>query len=375
MFSYSRPNVLSIFIMLNKIIFAVITFILQINFNFCETYDRSGRGYTSVPTDIPSGMRFIIFTNNDLSLINDESFNETSTDFSNVHTLHLGENKIKNVSKRAFVGFLNAKGLVLEYNRLTDISLEAKDIPQLLNLYLRYNRLNKIPTFHGVFQYIRTLHLASNLISHICKHDFENITNVETIVLSDNVLISFEPEHELVRLGYLYLSYNKLTEVPSLKGTYNSIQKIHVGNNKITVQSFLMLKEKINGSEQSLTELFMGGNADLSNDLPVVINFLRQFPKLQNVDLSYSNINKIFHLTNSLERLDLTHNSISEITKEDFIIGNQHTSFTVFLDDNPIETLPNLYEYLKDFNSSKTEIYLRDIGFNCGNLCWMTEIG
>ena len=49
----------------------VILFV-QINRSSCQTYDGSNQGYTSVPTDIPSGMTQIYLYDNDISHINDE---------------------------------------------------------------------------------------------------------------------------------------------------------------------------------------------------------------------------------------------------------------------------------------------------------------
>ena len=115
----------------------------------------------------------------------------------------------------------------------------------------------------------------------------------------------------------------------------------------------LTLKERINGSEQSLTDLILGGNDDLATNLSVVVNFLKTFPKLRTLGIIDSKINKIFHLTNSLETLILNENEISRITKEDFNVTNEYNVFKIYLRGNPMQSLPNLYEYLKDFNSKK----------------------
>ena len=356
-------------------IISVVIIVIQINGGSCQIYKGTNDGYISVPTDIPDGMEKIYLDHNDISHINDESFNETSTDFSRVETLELDGNEIESVSEGAFVGFQNIRIIELRYNQLSDILLHADDIPQLEILFLRKNQFTKIPTFYGFFQSFKKLYLAHNLISHVCEDDFENITNIEVISIENNDLISFEPRQKLMKLIDLDLDENDLTEVPHLKGTYNSLQRIILDDNKIPVESFLTLKEKLNGSEHSLTQLHIGGNADFGSNLSAVINFLGQFPKLKILALPYSNINKIFHLTNSLERLDLSYNNISQITKEDFNVSYRYDAFTLFLTGNPIEALPNLYEYMKDFNSSETYISMQHIKIQCSNLCWMIQIG
>ena len=289
--------------------------------------------------------------------------------------MFLIRNKIENVGERAFVGFQNIKYISLSSNQLSDILLQADDIPRLQKLSFWNNQFTKIPTFYGFFQSFREIYLGRNFISHVCEDDFENITNIEEIDISHNGLISFEPKHELVRLAALSLDENELIEVPYLKGRYNLIQQIYLNDNKIPVESFLTLNEKLNGSEHSLTELRMGENTDLRNSLSDVITFLKRFTKLKSVSLTKSNISKIFHLTNSLEQLDLSYNNISQITKENFNVSYRYDTFTLTLKGNPIETLPNLYEYLENFSSNETTISAWGIRFHCGNLCWMTEIG
>ena len=250
-----------------------------------------------------------------------------------------------------------------------------EDIPQLEYLYLESNHLTQIPTFYGFFQSLRTLYLTENSISHACGKDFENITNIDSLSLESNYLVTFEPKQELSSLSYLYLYNNELTEIPGLKGTYNSIRRIDIGNNNITVESLLTLRERINGSEPSLTDLFLGGNEDFTNNLSVVINFLKLLPKLRTFGFIGSKINRIFHLTNNVETLYFSENQISQIFKDDFNVSNEYDLFELSLYGNPIQSLPNLYEYLKDFNSMQTVIYLTNIKFHCDNLCWMTERG
>ena len=352
----------------------VILFV-QINRSSCQTYDGSNQGHTSVPGDIPSGRTAITLNNNEISHVDDESFNETFTDFSTVYSLYLYRNKIENVSERAFMGFQNVRYISLYFNQLKHIAFMVEDIPRLETLILKNNLLSHVPKFHGFFPSLTRLHIAGNFISHVCEEDFENITNIRYLYLGRNSLITFEPKQELLYLYNLELGRNKLTEIPMLKGTYSSLGGIDIRYNKLTVESLLALKERINGSEQSLTQLYFSGNEDLATNLSVVVNFLKTFPKLRKLGIIDSKINKIFHLTNSLETLILNENEISGITKEDFNVTNEYNAFKLYLRGNPMQSLPNLYEYLKDFNSKKNMIYVTRIKFHCENLCWMTERG
>ena len=353
----------------------MVIFFVQINRSFCETYDGSNQGYASVPTDIPSGRTRIILDNNEISHIDDESFNETFTDFSTVQILYLEINTIENISERSFEGFQRLEIIYLYRNLLKHILIKEEDIPRLKSLYLFSNQLAQVPTFYGYFQLMGTLHLAGNFISYVYGEDFENITNIRYINLASNRLVIFEPRQELPNLSNLDLDNNELTMIPMLKGTYRSIRRIDLYNNKVTIESLLTLKKRINGSEQSLTELIFSGNEDIATNLPIVVNFLKPFPELRTLGIINSKTNRIFHLTNRLDTLYLSFNNISQITKDDFNVRNEYDVFKLYLDGNPIQSLPNLYEYLMDFNSNQTMIYLRYIRFRCDNLCWMTKRG
>ena len=263
---------------------------MQSNHMSCDRYDGSYEGYTSVPTDIPSGMKYIYLDDNDISHINDESFDETSTDFSTVEELHLDYNLIESVSERAFEGFQSLTEIHLHSTEIEYIVFKEDDIPQLEYLNLELNQLAQIPTFHGFFQSLTTLYLTENSISHIGAEDFENITNIDSLYLGDNYLVIFELEQELSNLHYLNFRYNELTDIPALNGTYNSINEINIQDNYITVEPLLTLKERIQGLEQSLTKLWLGRNEDLANHMSVVVNFLQQFSELMTVNFT----NKIF---------------------------------------------------------------------------------
>ena len=346
---------------------------MQINCN--HIYDGIDQGHTSVPTDIPSSKRSIFLNINNISHIDDESFNESFTDFSTVNYLYLYKNKIENVSERAFMGFQNLRYISLYFNQFKHIVFMVEDIPRLETLLLDNNLLAHVPKFYGFFQSLTKLYIPGNFISHVCEEDFENITNIRYLYLGRNSLVTFELKLELPNLSNLDLDNNELTEIPALKGTYSLMRRIDLQDNKITVESLLTLNERINGSQHSLPELYFGGNDDLATNLSVVVNFLKTFPKLRTLGIIDSKINKIFHLTNSLDILILNENDISRITKDDFNVSDEYNVFTLYMRRNPIRSLPNLYEYLKDFNSKETVMYLEEIKFHCDNLCWMTERG
>ena len=354
-----------------KRIFAVILIFMQINCNFCDSYKGENKGYASVPTDIGNNVRIIDLDRNNISYIDDKSFDETSTNFSNVRYIYLSENRIANISERAFKGFHKLKYFRLNDNRLRNITLTEEDIPKLFSLSVEENQLTKLPKFCGFFRSLSQLYLRRNFISHVDGDDFENITNVEYIYLSNNRPLLCEPRQELSGLRFLYLATNNLKEMPTLQGTYNSLRILKIQNNNISFKSLLMIKERINGSELSLNSLYLGGNEDLSNNLFAMISFLEQFPNLFGVGFSNLKISEMFPMR--FLDFDLSKNNITEISEE--FVRNTTPILRINLDNNPIEILPNLYQYIMASNVHDTYITLKGIKFQCDNLCWMSRVG
>ena len=320
-----------------------------------------------------NSVRYVELRNNQISFLDAEYFKETN--FSFVYSIDLSENRIENVSETAFAGCQELETIHLDRNRIRNIIFNVVDVPKLETLDIKYNQLTLLPTFHGLFQSFRHINVAGNLILHVSADDFENITNVECINLSFNSLTAFAPRHELPYLSVLDLANNNIKEIPTLRGIYNSLQQIYLQNNNISLRSLLKLKENIHGSELRLNSLFLGGNEDFANNLTAVINFLEQFPNVINVGLSDLKISKLFSMRNVLGELDLSGNNITEIREEFFSHSKFHEYFSLTLDNNPIETLPKLYEYVKSFDSYEVAVSLKGMKLSCDDLCWMAQIG
>ena len=327
---------------------------------------------TKIP-DLQGTVSSVELRNNQISFVGGEYLKETDSSY--VHSIYLSENRIEHVSERAFAGLQELETLYLNKNRIRNIILKAVDVPKLETLDIKNNQLTQSPIFYGVFPSFRHINLVGNLISHISTDDFKNITNVEWSNLSFNSLTLFEPKQELSHLSVLDLANNNLKEIPALQGTYNSLQQLYLQHNNISLKSLLKLKKNINWSEQSLNSLFLGGNGEFANNLAAVINFFEQFPNLSKIGLSNLNISKMFIMSNVLGELDLSGNNISEISEEFFSHSKLLEYFSLTLDNNPIENLPNLYEYVKSLDSYEVAVSLREMKLNCYDLCWMTETG
>ena len=336
-----------------RILIVIITLFKYINSN---NYLKDAEGYTTIPNDIGNGITYISISFNPISHIGDDSFDETSTDFSTVLHLRLEKNRIETFSERALLGFDELSVLRLNGNRIHNVVFNVEIIPKLEQLEIKNNRLNQLPTFYGIFTSLKRLYLSENLILRIRGNDFQNITNIQELRLSNNRLISFKPIQELASLTTFLLDNNNLVEIPTLKGTYKSLQTLNLHNNNISLGSVLMLRERINGSEQSLNTLTLGGNKDFPKNFTAVVNFLAEYQKLSEVSFA-----------------DLEINNMSDLLKKLFKNSNLPDDLTLTLDRNPLEVLPNLYKLMISSNVNGIVISLRETKFNCDKLCWMTQ--
>ena len=348
-----------------KITVALVIILVQIDCNFCWIYDGSGKGFTAVPANLGNGKEKIYLEKNAITYINDDSFNETFTDFGKVYHLELSENKIENVSEKAFVGFQRLKVLNLKNNRIKNVTFEVENIPQLEILSIGQNHLTNLPTFYGIFTSLGELYLSGNFISHVGGNDFENITNINYIDLSNNSLVSFEPEQELLNIWTLILDNNKLTKTPTLQGTVNSVRYVELRNNQISFLDSEYFKETnfsfvylIDFSENRIKNVNEGAfagcqalqtiNLDRNMIRNIIFNAV-DVPKLETLDIRYNQLTQLpgfDGVFQSFRHINVAENLILHVSADDFenitnveCIDLSYNSLTAFA---PRHELPHL---------------------------------
>ncbi|XP_048874033.1 biglycan a [Brienomyrus brachyistius] len=79
----------------------------------------------------------------------------------------------------------------------------------------------------------RLLDLQNNLIVGLGEHDFEGLSNLETLVLENNQISMVHPQafHPLKKMKKLYISHNLLTAIP--KNLPTSLVELRVNDNRI----------------------------------------------------------------------------------------------------------------------------------------------
>ncbi|XP_037369788.1 lumican [Talpa occidentalis] len=168
---------------------------------------------------------------------------------------------------------------------------------------------------------IKYLYLRNNQIDHIEEKAFENVTDLQWLILDHNLLenskIKGNVFSKLKQLKKLHINHNNLTEL--VGPLPKSLEDLQLTHNKIT---------KL-GSLDGLVNL--------------------TFVHLQHNQLKEDVISSAFRGLKSLEYLDLSFNQLTKLPS-----GLPVSLLTLYLDHNKIGSIPE--EYFKNFNGLQ---YLR----------------
>ncbi|TNM90972.1 hypothetical protein fugu_003261 [Takifugu bimaculatus] len=177
---------------------------------------------------------------------------------SSLVVLHLHNNRIKEIGDNCFAGLSNLETLDLNFNSLTAFPRAVQALPKLKELGFHSNDITSIP--EGAFHnnpLLRTIHLYDNPLAFVGASAFQNLSelhslmlrganmmqdfpiltwtnNLESLTLSGTKISSIPAElcKDLKLLRTLDLSYNKITEIPTLQGCVR-LQEINFQHNRI----------------------------------------------------------------------------------------------------------------------------------------------
>lgn len=184
-------------------------------------------------------------------------------------------------------------------------------------MYCDELKLKSVPMVPSGIKY---LYLRHNQIDHIDEKAFENVTDLQWLILDHNLLENSKIKgrifSKLKQLKKLHINYNNLTE--SVGPLPKSLEDLQLTNNKIT---------KL-GSFEGLVNL--------------------TFIHLQHNQLK-DDISGAFKGLKSLEYLDLSFNQMTKLPS-----GLPTSLLTLYLDNNKISNIPD--EYFKRFKGLQ---YLR----------------
>ena len=315
---------------------------------------------------------------------------------SNLATLDLSNNELVNLAPSLFSHLPLLSTLLLANNSLPSLpsSLLNAQGSQLVKLDLSGNRLTSDdirPSLLDNLTGLLELDLSKNLIDKLKKRSFNDLTSLEILNLSHNMIKDISPKlfKNQNNMRSLSLSNNQLTRLvnDALSGL-ESLEQLHVDNN---------LLEEL--EEQLLAHLSRLSLLDLSRNrllaIPQTLRFLRN---LKSIDLSGNYIsdlesspnlpqlwrlnlsgNKIVNVSSTslagmagLQILDMSNNLVVEIERAAFDANKQLRA--IRLDSNKLSKMDSLFHQLPNLtwlNVSDNKIELFDYAMVPRNLLWL----
>uniref|UniRef100_A0A8C1WIR2 LRRNT domain-containing protein n=1 Tax=Cyprinus carpio TaxID=7962 RepID=A0A8C1WIR2_CYPCA len=189
------------------------------------------RGLTQLPSGLPSHTQYMFLQGNNITIL----------------------------GSRSFANATNLRWLILDRNQLLSEQLDNmlfSNLTRLVNLFINNNNLTRVPV--GLPSGLKQLRLAYNRIEKISEGAFQNLDNLTLLLLQGNRLTTIE-EGDLKGLGVLNLldlrldpgafnltslveldlSYNQLTEIPTIPTTlqYLYLEVNHIQEN-VTLKSY-----------------------------------------------------------------------------------------------------------------------------------------
>ncbi|XP_074603406.1 toll-like receptor Tollo [Brevipalpus obovatus] len=257
----------------------------------------------------------------------------------NLHLLILDGNKLKTIEPYMFEGPVVLSELSLNENEISSIHMDSlKNCSSLRSLYLKGNSLAQVPRAIGNLRELKTLNLASNVITIVdsingsspipLRHlhsldlsenaiyeldrDFtKDIINLEQLDLSGNQFERLEPgifDHAL-GLKEIYLQNNKLADINGLFVNLKHLKVLNVSQNRITWFEFAMIPEGLK---------VLDIHTNLIKELG---NYYQKVCNTSKIDFSHNRLTRIepWLVPNATEVLLLNNNNITFIHPSTFV--------------------------------------------------------
>uniref|UniRef100_T1IKC9 LRRCT domain-containing protein n=1 Tax=Strigamia maritima TaxID=126957 RepID=T1IKC9_STRMM len=253
----------------------------------------------------------------------------------NLEVLSLTGNRIVSITTEDVAPLVNLRYLSLSENVIEDIETGSFPV-SLLQLGLDANRLETLNGALSDLVKLELLLLANNSFRTLNAHEFESLSALDTLNLADNVLEDVAGAFEgLPKLKFLFLTRN---HIRSVEGVFNYVPSL----NELNLRGNKLRRLKNLGNLPALKTLDLSDNqmefifVDAFENTPNVItlnlssNLLEEFPDTALVPL------------NSLVTLDLSRNKLPSIDVTQLWLP---TLKHLYLSGNMITTLPdNLFE-------------------------------
>ncbi|GFR26722.1 carboxypeptidase N subunit 2 [Trichonephila clavata] len=268
--------------------------------------------FTEIPTAVGrlADLRVLFVNDGKLTHVNMEVQNMTR-----LRELILKNNKIVQISEKAFHGNSNLKIIDLSENNLTSLSPEIfEESRNLKKVLLQRNRLNSTK---GIFKNsnIQEINIRDNRLKSI-DDAFKFELELEVLDLGKNPLKQIGPkafDWKVRQLKTLILDQCELFSLPSMVFQYlTKLEKLDLSHNKLET-----ISPEIFQALRNLREINLSGN-----EIRILGDLFTKNSRLERIDLSENFIkscDSIFYGLQNLKSIDLSANQLEVIKKSDFL--------------------------------------------------------
>ncbi|CRL06044.1 CLUMA_CG019003, isoform A [Clunio marinus] len=262
--------------------------------------------------------------------------------FANLQTADLSKVEVKEIRQENFLKIHSVRTIILEGNSIQKIpSMAFMNCWQLRDLRLNDNAIDTIEDYAFSTEWsvlLNYLTLSNNLIKTLPENAFAGLTSLSSLYLDGNQITEL-PENifiSLLSLRVLNLDNNHLVSLlPDLFTATFNLNYLSIRSNQLESLDFGL------SYLDSLSELYIEHNkiSFLESSFFYTANKLRIFEASWNNLSSIVNITFQNSLSNELQYVGLSHNSLTEIFPRNFQrLSNLRE---LRLNDNKISSLPN----------------------------------
>ncbi|KAB0795126.1 hypothetical protein PPYR_11965 [Photinus pyralis] len=146
--------------------------------------------------------------------------------------LDLRDNNIQQIATYGPFLFQNLKTVNLSFNKLRDLNWQCFAAPGLERLIVTNNRIQEIGARGVLSPDLITLNLASNEIYHLEDDVFQDLKQLEELVLSHNRFTTLWTKFKVKSLKKLDLSHNRITAIQdSVFDGIPQVERIYLNDN------------------------------------------------------------------------------------------------------------------------------------------------
>eukprot|EP00795_Rhopilema_esculentum_P015848 gene15848-7175_t len=289
----------------------------------CTSLDECiGAGLKTLPSEIPSSIRYLDLSENPLIKFQNNSFAR----FTQLEKLVLRECSIKDTFiLPKSLRIIDMSGNQLNVEAVEELFKEERT-PNLKEIALRSNNIILDGQFSIFPRSVTNLNLDGNVLQKIGRSDLNTLKKLRSLILSHTGLQSIAKGafDQLKDLRVLEINTNKLTYLPAKTFQHNrNLGRIEINDNRLKALPDLT-------GIRSLVDLHLKNNLlKMARNLNV--------RSISSLDLSFNliesyNFSKILVLT-----LDLSHNKLKMIEKNTF--PKLSNVFAIYLQSNNIKSI------------------------------------